>query len=542
MHEDTQQPESLQTRRGDLIMPTRDPSQVAATIRKQKTAQLAPIKKAGFLAKVVLILITVACFAAMFQSDVLWSNYDTATRSNYQTIETWTPAWQIASIRSSDPITASSYFWEKKIPLPAAIAHRGINLLLHVFAALLLLKCLEALKAPAAFAATLVFSTHPAVLQTLFWPGYRSEILGLILILCALLAGIQNNGTRGYIRTLFFTAFAGVIHPAAMAIPVILIFVIIVQKQKLYLNIFNRVLPLICIALFIGVWTQDSSSQLLVPESKETSKALDHAAENMFFYIKQSVMPLNMDLFHPAETNKSFNVGASISVLPFLLFVPFYILGITNFRKPWARAGLLGITAFLFLCFNGITQDGIFLSGERAFENYGLYIALPAIIALVFCGIAQVSRLMGAAGKLLWIIGFSFFMMIHLAVTATFANTVGQPITMWQSMATQWPDSWIPKAAFIESVMATGNDLLGEDELIDLLNSVLTAQPGLIEKRKMLAQTYKDAGQNTNAVREYRRILRESKPDNEFLEEAARLYEKVGLSRDAGNARERKDL
>ena len=542
MHEDNQQPESLQTRRGDLIMPTQDPSQVATATQKQKTAQLAPIKKAGFLAKVVLILITVACFAAMFQSDVLWSTYDTATRSNYQTIETWTPAWQIESIRSNDPITTSSYFWEKKIPLPTAIAHRGINLLLHVFAALLLLKCLEALKAPAAFAATLVFSTHPAVLQTLFWPGYRSEILGLILILCALLAGIQNNGTRGYIRTLFFTAFAGVIHPAAMAIPVVLIFVIIVQNQKLYPNTFNRVLPLICIALFIGVWTQDSSSQLLVSESKETSKALNHAAENMFFYIKQSVMPLNLDLFHPAKTNKNFNVGASISVLPFFLFVPFYILGIVNFRKPWARAGLLGITAFLFFCFNGITQDGKFLSGERAYENYGLYIALPAIIALMFCGIAQVSRLMGAAGKLLWIIGFSFFMIIHLAVTATFANTVGQPVKMWQSMTDQWPDSWIPKAAFIESVMATDNDLLGERELIDLLSSVLTAQPDLIEKRKLLARTYKDAGQNTNAVREYRRILRESKPDNEFLEEAARLYQKVGLRRDAGNARERKAL
>ena len=543
MPEETSQPkpqsQSLQTRRGDLIMPVQDPRKAAAS-SKRKPAKLAPIKQTGFFAKVVLVVIVVACFAAMFQSDVLWSKYDAATRTSYQTIETWQPAWQIESIRSNDPIAASSYFWEKHIPLAPPIAHRGINLLLHIIAALLLLKCLEALKAPAAFAATLVFATHPAVLQPLFWPGYRSEFLGLILILCALLTGIRNNGTTGTLLTLGFTALACLIHPAAMAIPVILTFVIVVQNQRLHLPLFNRVLPLVCIALFVGVWTQKSPTPELVSETQETANALNHAAENMFFYIKQSVMPLTVGLFHPAEASKSFNVGASISMLPFFLFLPFYVLGALNFRKPWARAGLLGITAFLFLSLNGITQDGVFLSGERAFENYGLYIALPAIIALLFCGLRQVTRLMRTAGRLLWLIGFSFFLLIHLAITASFANTVGQPTTMWQTMSEQWKDSWIPKAAFIESVAETGSDLLTTEGQIDLLNAVLNAQPDLIQERTMLARIYSKAGQNNNAVREYRRVLRESEPDNAFLEEAAEFYQRVGLDRDARNARERK--
>ena len=325
-----------------------------------------------------------------------------------------------------------------------------------------------------------------------------------------------------------------------MAIPIILIFVIIVQNQKLHLHTFNRVLPLICIALFVGVWTQKSLPVATVSGTEESTFALKHVSENLFFYIKQSILPLTVSLFHPAETNKGFNVGASMSLLPFLLFFPFYILGAINFRKPWARAGLLGITAFFFFSLNGITQDGIFLSGERAYETFGLYTALPFAIALVFCGLGQAVRFIGTTGRFFGTITFSIFFMIHIAVTTLAVQTVGKPVNMWQSMSRQWPKSSTTKIAFINSVITSGSDVIGEEERIDLLNEILDAQPDRVEERKVLARSYSNAGQNTNAVREYRRVLRETNPEDDFLEEAAKLFEKLGLSRDARNARDRK--
>ena len=540
MPEVTHETKPLQTRRGNLIRPPVDPRDAADSRKKKKKVELAPVKPSGFLAKLFLCIIIVACFAALFQSDVLWTEYDSAERSSFQSMDSWTEAWEVAAIRSEDPIATSSYFWEQSIPLPTPITHRGINLLLHIIATLLFLKCLEALKAPAAFAATLVFSTHPAVLQTIFWTGYRTEILGLILVLIALLAGIRNRGASGYAVALIFTAFACVIHPAAIAIPVILAGIVILQNKKLKFPTFNRVLPLICIALFIGVWTQDNSVQATLPDPTETNQVLNHAGENMFFYIKQALMPLTVGLFHPAAGSSGYKVGGSMSLLPFLLFIPFLILIALNFRKTWARAALLGLVAFLLLSLNGISENGAFLDNERAYENHGLYIALPAIVALLICGLGQLARHMGTAGKLLWVMGFSLFIIIQFSITATYAYSVGQPTTMWQTMSEQWTESWIPKAALIESIMATDSELLTDDEQIEMLTAVLNAQPELTEERISLARIYKDAGQNTNAVREYKRILRDSKPTDDFLEEAARFYDKVGLSWDARNARERK--
>ncbi|HAV12353.1 MAG TPA: hypothetical protein DCX06_02490 [Opitutae bacterium] len=538
MSEDEYSPTPLQPRRGDLIKPLSKGGTRAHQLNKTKAR---PFKPVGLFAKLCLIIITIVSFAAIFQSDVLWTKYDSVERTPYHSMADWKDAWLLPSIRSHDPISTSSYFWEQSIPLPTAATHRGINLLLHLVAVLFFLKCLESLKAPGSFAATLVISTHPAVMQTLFWPGYRDQIIGLIFILLALLAGIRNRGGAGYLMTLFFTVVACVIHPTAIAIPVILALVITLQNKKLQFNSFNRVLPLICIALFIGVWTQEGASASESSTTVETAgNALNEAGQNMFYYLKQSLLPIEGSLFTPMTDDGGYSVGAGMSILPFLFFIPFYCLAALNFGKPWARAGILGLTAFLLLSLNGISNTGVFLDGDRALESFGLYVALPAMVAMLFCGVAHAFNAMGAAGKPLWITVFSIFFLIHIGVTGSYAYQIGTPTTMWQSMLNQWPDSWVPKAAYINTLTLASDDSLAVDEQIKMLISVLETRPDLIEERKMLARIYRDAGQSNNALTQFKRILRESSPDNDFLEEAAKFYDRVGLRYDASNTRERK--
>jgi hypothetical protein len=72
-----------------------------------------------------------------------------------------------------------------------------------------------------------------------------------------------------------------------------------------------------------------------------------------------------------------------------------------------------------------------------------------------------------------------------------------------------------------------------------MLEEILDQQADLIDVRKKLLRIYREEGQNTNALRQYKRILRDSEPSNEFLLEAAELYDRLGLTWDAKNARER---
>lgn len=533
------QEEPLLPRRTDLIIPpvdTRDELDRSIVREKRKIEADKPV---GLLAKLFLILLTIAAFSAIFQSDVLWSPHESAERTSFRSMTHWTEAWTLDSIKTHEIVAITSYFWEQSIPLPTPIVHRSINLLLHILAALLLLKCLELLKAPAAYAAAIVFALHPAALQTIFWPGYRTELLGLILILAAIISGIHNRQTSGYIWTLVISTIACLVHPAAATIPIIFACVILLKEKPLHLHSFNRVLPIVCIALFIGVWTAQPAIEGVNEQVEASSNIVHIAGENMNFFMVQSLFPIKLGLFHPLENAAAYKVATTSSILPFLLFVPLYALCIFMIKKGWARAGILGLTAFLVLSLHSIDTTGTFIDGDGALENHAHYIALPAIIALFICCAGGILRNGGSAGKALWRLGITIFLFIQIALTASFAYSVGQTTVMWKNMSEVWPDSWVVKSALIETIMTTDSELLTVEEQIEMLTAVLDASPELVEERKLLARIYSKANQNANAVRQYKRILRDSKPDDEFLEEAAKLYDQVGMQWDARNARER---
>ena len=509
--------------------------------RRRSTAVAAP--RASLRAYFVLIVLVSLVFSPLLISDVLWSDFDSIERSAFQTMDSWQQAWTLDSIRQNNPIAISSYFLEQAIPLPTATVHRGINILLHLFAAILLLKNLEMLKLPAAFSATLIFALHPATIQTLFWAGYRTEIIALIFILSALYFGSRNRNTRDYILTVVLTIIACLVHPAAFAIPVILALVILHQERSIHVESFNRVLPLLCLCLFLGVWVNAGSAHIEGVDPVSNINRLNHAGQNMAHFTQQALLPINNALFHQFDTGAKYEFGAGINLLPFLLFVPFFIFTAYNVKKGWSRAILLGLCSYLALIVYGISQDGHFINGALAHEDHHLYVALPMIVTLVITVLGRIIYSMGIAGKELWVMGCSLLLLIEITLSAAFAYSIAEPTKMWTGMSERWPNAWEPKAALVDRIdlsNSSEDSLFTNSQLINILQDVLEKRPDLVERRKQLARIFVAEGQRSNALREYKRILRETRPDNEFLEEAARFLDEVGLSWDATKTRDRK--
>lgn len=496
-----------------------------------------PIKPAGWLAYLVLIIVTIGVYAPIFKSPHLWSPYDQVERSTFESMEHLGEAWSIESIRHDDPITLTSYFLEQMIPLAPATSHHAINLLLHITAVVLLMRLLDSLKLAAAFSASLVFAIHPTILQTIFWAGYRTELIGLILFLCAMTAGLRNRNIKDFLALITYSSVAYLIHPANLLLPFTLGFAIFYTNKALDVKNCNRLLPLICLAIFIGVWTQSGQAGI----DMNFSDRISVASGNLHFFLKQALIPFELSLFHPYSQSRAYNTGGQNSILPFLLFIPFFALAAYNYQKKWARGVILGLGTYLLLVLYGISQIGSFIDGSQAYEDHFQYIALPFLIALVICTAGGIARTVGNGGKLLWYVGFSFFIIIQLAVTTTFTASVSQPAQMWKDMAQQWPETWLPKLALIETIQADGgdSDLLSSKEMIDTLVNILEKQPDRIEERILLTRIYVNEQQNNNALTQYKRILREINPSDEFLIEAAAFYDKLGFSWDANKARER---
>lgn len=530
--------ETRTPRTGTLIVP---PSKQKPAITHRKRRARSGPPRTRLRAYFSLIFLVLLVFSPLLSSDMLWSDYDSVERSAYQAMDSWQQAWTLDSIRHNDPITITSFFLEEAIPLPHATVHRGINILLHILAAILLLKNLETLKLPAAFSATLIFALHPATIQTLFWAGYRSEIIGLIFILAALYYGGRNRSTRDYMLTVVLTTIACLIHPAAFVIPIILALIILNQQRFIHAHTFNRVLPLICLCLFIGVWVNTGGVDVAEPLS--STDRLNLAGQNMANFTRQALVPINSTLFQQFDKGANYQIGAQMSLLPFLIFIPFYILIAFNIRKTWSRGILLGLSAYLLLSLYGISQNGQFINGEIAHEDHLMYVALPMIIVMIITGVGRFAYNMGDAGKPLWIMGCTVLLLIEIGLSGVLAYNIAKPTRMWSTMAQHWPDAWEPKAALVDSVEQSDpsdESLFSQKELIDMLSAILEEHPDFIEKRKQYARILASGGQEANALREYRRILRETEPDNEFLEEAARFLDRVGMNYDATKARERK--
>jgi hypothetical protein len=326
-------------------------------------------------------------------------------------------------------------------------------------------------------------------------------------------------------------------HPAALVLPLLLGLCIFYQNGSLKPKEYNRLLPLLCLALFIGVWTQGTSAVTQL----ELGERFGVSAQNLHFCLKQALFPFEPALFYPYDQTSGFNVGATSNFLPFLLFFPFYVLIAINFRKLWARGLLLGLTAYLLLMLYGLSQAGAFIDGSRALEDHLQYVALPIITALVICLAGGIAHNMGVKGKILWRLGFTLIMGIQVFITASYAYTLRDRAQMWYNLSEQWPDSVLPKLALIDTIEKGGklSNPLNRNETVEIIEDILDQQPDRIKLREKLARIYRNEGQNTNALRQYKWILRDSEPNDEFLLEAAELYDRLGLSWDAKNARGR---
>lgn len=522
-------------RKGNLIKPSAETIDTELTRRTRSKAQA--FKPAGWLAYTALFLLTVASYSPIFLSGLAWSEYDQVERSPYQSMELWTDSWVPEIIRAEDPITLSSYFIEQSIPFALPATHHAINLLLHITAAILLLKNLEALKLTAAFQAALVFALHPAAMQTIFWSGYRAELIGLILIFAALYFGIKNRNTKDYFMLIVICIIAYISHPAALFLPPLLGLCIFYQNGSFRFKEYNRLLPLFFLALFFGVWSQGVSANAEL----EWGERFGISAQSLVFYLKQALFPIELALFYPFEQTKGFSVGAQSNFLPFSLFIPFYALVAIFIRKSWARGLLLGLTAYLLLLLYGLRQVGAFIDGSLALEDHLQYVALPIITALVICLAGGIIQNINVIGKMLWRLGFTLFAGFQILITVSYAYNLSDRAQMWYNLSEQWPDSALTKFALIDTIEKSGevSSLLNRNETIEMIEAILNQQPGRIELREKLARIYREEGQNTNALRQYRRVLRDSEPDDEFLLEAAELYDRLGLSWDAKNVRER---
>ena len=320
-------------------------------------------RETGWLSYIAFVILAIGAFFLMIRSDLLWTEHETVQRTSFHELSSWSQSWQVNSIQNDDPLALTSYFIEKDLPLPPVSTYRLVNICLHLFAAILLLKTLESLRIPVAFATAALFASYSAAVQILFWPGYRTELIAAMLILGASYFTTTNRSSRNFVLMCALSATAFLIHAGILVLPLVIAAMILLQSHVIRIEEFNRVLPVFSMALFIGIWTA-TGTQPKTSQTQREINAVSLMSQNLFFHLKQTFVPIYQALFYLFRAKQGYNLGVSNNLLHFILFIPFYALAIFNFNKAWARGMILGISAFLLSIIYWLGQSGLFIDGS----------------------------------------------------------------------------------------------------------------------------------------------------------------------------------
>ena len=117
----------------------------------------------------------------------------------------------------------------------------------------------------------------------------------------------------------------------------------LLSKTTFEIKDYNRLLPLIFFALFVGVLVHNKQAV----NQYDLGEQINICAHNLFFYLNQAIVPIKLALFHPIEESQNLRFGTIINLLPFLFIAVCYLMIIPNYKKLWAR-GLLFRTYQLY--------------------------------------------------------------------------------------------------------------------------------------------------------------------------------------------------
>ncbi|MFL2848033.1 MAG: tetratricopeptide repeat protein [Coraliomargaritaceae bacterium] len=487
-----------------------------------------------------IILLSFLSYFPLLQNNLLWQNYDEVYRSFFPALDSWTSIFSNSIFWNENPIALSTYFIESFIPLPEAFTHRFINILLHSSAAILLFRLLNRMHVSGAFLTSLIFTIHPIVVQTIFWPGYRSTIIALCLTLWCLYLALDRKNKKNHNVAFILTGMIAIIHPIALIIPLILFLHRFVKNKTFKLEDFNKIIPHAAIVLVLSILTEilekQSMHQLNLTVS-QNGEQVPGFIYQLLEYLKIIYFPFGTAFFTPIHDKFTFS---SFYLLPFFFLFIIFVFLFYKITTIWARLLIMGFSLLITLLVYASCQNGFFLDGTYALDDALIYITIIPAIALVSSSINALVVHKVPQFKILWYSLVGILIAISTSITFSRSLLYSKPLKMWEYYNMTWSDSVTPKNALSDHFINNGYMKYDIDDHIQLLEFVFKKTPENIEQKITLARLYVKDKQEDNARKLYEIIVNQDEiRDPKILEEAANFFELQGLY---WNARKTRDL
>jgi tetratricopeptide (TPR) repeat protein len=468
--------------------------------------------KQGWFLGLLLVVATLVAYQPAWNGQPVYDDEDHLTPPELQSLTGLVRIWtRIDVVSQYYPIAHGAFWLEHKLWGYSMPGYHLVNILLHVFCALLLLKILKQLEAPGAWLAAAIFALHPVEVESVAWISELKNTLSTAFCLGSALAYLDFDRTRHrrfYVIALMLFG-AGLLSKSVVAsLPAALLVVFWWKRGTLsWKRDMRPLVPFFLVGIVTGLFTAWVERKFIGAEGEAFELTLIQrglvAGRAIWFYLCKLCWPVDLVFIYPR-----WNVSQAVwwqYLFPAAALL--LVAGLWALRRRW-RGPLAALLFFAGTLFPALGFINVYPFRYSFVADHYQYLPGVAIITVASAGVALLldrwrlwSRPVGNV--------------LCVALLAVLAGLTWRQCGMYRDVETLWRTTIARNPDCFVAYSNLGNALLQKgqvDESLQMCEKALELQPGYAEPHNNLANALIQKGRVDDALLHYQKAL-EIRPD-----------------------------
>ena len=460
----------------------------------------------GFL----LLVVTLIAYQQVWHAGFIWDDDAHVTKPGLRSLDGLVRIWtQVGATQQYYPFVYSVFWVEYKLWGESPLGYHLVNVLLHFFSALLLVKILRQLKIPGAWLAAALFALHPVEVESVAWISELKNTLSGVFYFGAALAYLgfdRTRSARNYFLALGLFLLGLMSKTVIASLPGALLVIFWWQRGKLSGK--RDVLPLVpfvAAGIGAGLLTAWVERTFLHAEGAEYNYSIIArfliAGRDIWFYLGKLVWPVNLVFFYP-----SWNVNPAVWWQYLFPAAVLLLLGVLAWQRR--RGPLAAMLFFVGTLFPALGFFNVYPFRYSLVADHFQYLASLGPLTLVAAGIAAMPGLLRKRQPWLGPALGAALLLVLGTLTWKQCGMYANNEKLWQTTYRLNSESWMAHNFH-------GLEFLKEqrlDEALAQFQKAVAIKPDFLDGQDNLGVAMMQMGRVDDAIGQFRKVL-DLKPD-----------------------------
>jgi tetratricopeptide (TPR) repeat protein len=466
-----------------------------------------------WLSGLLLIVATVIAYLPAWNGQPIWDDNAHITapwlRSGHGLVEIWS---QLGATQQYYPLVHSVFWIEQKIWGDSVLGYHLVNILLHGFSAVVLLKILLRLKIPGAWLAAGLFALHPVQVESVAWISELKNTLSGFLFFWSILSYFnfdQRRNRGSYIASLVLFLLGLMCKTVIAPLPAIILVVLWFKRGRLKPR--EDVVPLLpFFAVGIGAglitaWVEHTlvGARGAVFQLSILQRCLI-AARDFWFYLFKLIWPAKLAFIYPRWGISAPAWWQFLFLIALIVLVMFVWILRQKFRGP-----LAALLIFLGLLFPALGFINVYPFLYSFVADHFQYLACIGPLTLFASGVTSAIDSFAPGKPFLRSIVYGGLLLILAGSTWRQCHEYRDIETLWRTTIARNPNCWMAYSNLGSFLSERGNTT----EAISDFRKALELWPDQSKDHNNLGKALAQEGRTNEAMNEFRTALKIS-PDN----------------------------